>query len=101
MSLTRQDVGHIAALAHLELADEEIELFRDQLSSVLEYVGQLGEVETRGVEPTAHVTGVVNVLREDAVADCPSDVRAALLAAFPDREGDLLKVKAVFKDADV
>ncbi len=97
MALERKDVEHIAALAHLGLEESEIETFRDQLSSVLDYVGQLSEVDTRGVEPTAHITGVSNVLREDAVKDCDPSTREALLKAAPAREGDYIKVKAVFQ----
>lgn len=97
MAFGREDVERIARLAHLAVPEEELESFRRQLSSILDYVGQLGEVDLRGVEPTAHVTGVSNVLREDVVRTTPAEVRRALLDAAPAREGDLIKVKAVFK----
>lgn len=96
MALERKDVEHIAELAHLGLAEGEIEKFGEQLSSVLEYVGKLGELDLRGIEPTAHITGVKNVLREDEVKGCDAKTRDALLEAAPQREGDYVKVKAVF-----
>jgi len=95
--MTDFDVMKIAGLAHLSLDPAESEKLGSQVASILEYVDKLREVDASGVEPTAHVTGVSNVLRDDAVRDCPRDVRDALLEAAPAREGDYLKVKAVFK----
>ncbi|WKZ29386.1 MAG: Asp-tRNA(Asn)/Glu-tRNA(Gln) amidotransferase subunit GatC [Patescibacteria group bacterium] len=97
MSLSREEILKIANLAHLKLAEDEIETFRAQLSSVLEYVGQLSEVDVRGIEPAAHIAGVSNVLRADEVKTTPTEVREALLNAAPEREGDAVKVKAVFR----
>jgi aspartyl-tRNA(Asn)/glutamyl-tRNA(Gln) amidotransferase subunit C len=96
MMLTIEEVKHIANLARIELAPEELESFPAQLSSILEYVGQLAECDTVGVEPMAHVVPLLNVMREDEVVGCDPEVRERLLKAFPEREGDLLKVKAVF-----
>lgn len=97
MSLSREEILKISELAHLKLAEEEIETFRSQLSSVLEYVDRLSAVDVKGVEPAAHISGVTNVLRDDTVMKTPPEVRKALLDAAPAREGDLIKVKPVFK----
>lgn len=67
--LSIEQVEHIAKLSKLELTEEERTKYSDQLSSVLEYVGQLNEVDTEGVEPTANVTGLENVFREDAIIE--------------------------------
>lgn len=95
--MSKEQVNHIAELARIRLSEEEVESFRLQLSSILEYVGQLAECRTDGVEPMAHAAPLLNVTREDEVSACDSATRERLLAAFPEREGDLLKVKAVFK----
>lgn len=97
MKLTKEDVLRIAELAHMGLSEEEIAKFGDQLSSVLEYVDRLSKVDVAGLEPVGHVTGVSNVLRLDEVHPCAKEVRDALLAAAPAREGDLIKVKPVFQ----
>ena len=97
MSLSREEILKISELAHIKLADDEIETFRGQMSSVLDYVGQLSDVDVKGIEPAAHISGVSNVLRDDVVLPADPAVREALLAEAPDREGDLIKVKAVFK----
>jgi len=73
--LSKDEVAHIAKLSRLKLSDEEISRFSDQLSDVLEYVGQLGEVETDNVEPLNNVTGLSNIYVEDKIE--PSKISAA------------------------
>jgi len=67
--LSIAEVEHIAKLAKLELSQEEKEKYCEQLSSVLEYVDQLSEVDTEGVEPTSNVTGLSSVMREDKIEE--------------------------------
>ena len=62
--LTKADVIHVAKLANLNLSDSEINKFLPQLSSIIDFVGQLNEVDTKNVEPTAQVTGLENVFRD-------------------------------------
>ncbi len=59
------DIRHIAKLANLQIEESEQEKFSTQLSSVLDYIGKLNELDTTTVEPTSQVTGLENVLRED------------------------------------
>lgn len=96
MKLSLEEVERIAALARLELSAEEKVAFVRQLSSILEYVDKLGAANTTDVEPMAHVLPIRNVFREDVAEACDPAVRDALIAAFPDKQSDLLKVKAVF-----
>lgn len=95
MKLSRQEVEKIARLARLSLSDEEIEQYRGQLSEVLTYVEQLKELDVEGVPTTAQVTGLTNVLADDAVQN--GDDRKKLLANVPAVDGDSIKVKAVFE----
>lgn len=69
MALTRDEVLHVAELARLSLAPEEIELFTRQLNDILAYVEKLQELDTAGVAPLAHMIPVCNVLREDVVRE--------------------------------
>lgn len=96
MQLTPAHVDHIATLARLSLTDEERSRFAEQLSGILEYVDRLSKVDTDGVEPMQHSIAVMNVFGADEPAPTDAATRAALLALFPEREADLLKVKAVF-----
>jgi len=65
MTLTRQEVEHIAALARLDLSEEEKDRYREQLSAILDYVDQLQELETGGIEPVSSVQPRRSRLRED------------------------------------
>jgi len=65
--LTDDDVRHIAKLARLAVSDAEVKKFVKELSSILQYVEMLNELDTENVEPTAQVTGLTNVFREDTV----------------------------------
>lgn len=61
------DVKHVAKLARLELTEEEINKYSQQLGSILKYVEQMNEVDTTGIEPMPHAIPVYNVMREDVV----------------------------------
>lgn len=67
MALTLADVDHVATLARLGLSDDERERMRDQLSTILEHIGELSQLDTDSIPPTASVTRMTNVWREDAV----------------------------------
>jgi aspartyl-tRNA(Asn)/glutamyl-tRNA(Gln) amidotransferase subunit C len=86
MALTRDEVLHVADLARLSLAPEEIEVVTRQLNDILAYVEKLQELDTEGVEPLAHVIPVFNVFREDA-ATAGLDREAALSNAPAREEG--------------
>ena len=92
MAITRDEVLHVAALARLELSDEEVERFREQLSAILEAVGKVAELDLSGVEPTAHPLELANVWADDEPRPCLPVEDA--LANAPDRDGALFRVPA-------
>lgn len=65
MSLSLQEVEHIAELARLELSEKEKERYREQLSAILEYAARLQELDTSGILPTSSLLPAGNVLRPD------------------------------------
>jgi len=81
-SLTIADVERIAALAHLELTDQEKQLFTRQLADILDYAEQLQAIDTTGVPATAHVSATTGVERPDEPR--PSLSTADALANAPD-----------------
>ena len=97
MNLSKDEIQHIAKLARLELTDAELEKYGGQLSAVLNYIDQLKEVDVKGVEPTAQVTGLENVLREDEASDWDKQEIEEALADAPEREGRFIKVKRVIE----
>jgi len=96
MALTKEDVLKVAQLARIELTEEEVKRFQQQLSDIFGYVDQLQEVDTKGIEETAQVTGLENVFRPDEIKHCPEDEREIALDQAPEKMANLIKVKGVF-----
>ena len=81
--LERDQVFHVARLARLDLAEDEVERMRLELSNVLDQIEKMGELDhLDGVAPTSHVVARENALRADEPR--PSLPREAALAAAPD-----------------
>ena len=95
MALTSEQVRWVAHLARLELTDAESATMTRQLGAILDYVNQLGQVDTEGVEPLAHPLAIQNVFREDDPA--PSLPVDSALSNAPDRRGDFYGVPAVLE----
>ena len=92
--LTHDAVLKLAQLSRLKLTDEEIERFREELSSILEYVQVLDTVDVEGLEPTYQVTGLKNVMRSDEVKNYQAKP-ADLLKNAPAVEKNQFKVRRV------
>ncbi|MCZ7393167.1 MAG: Asp-tRNA(Asn)/Glu-tRNA(Gln) amidotransferase subunit GatC [Candidatus Methanoperedens sp.] len=63
--ISKKDLEHIAWLSRLELSEEDKEKYTPKLNSVLDYFGELDEVDTEGVEPAYHILPMNNVFRDD------------------------------------
>jgi aspartyl-tRNA(Asn)/glutamyl-tRNA(Gln) amidotransferase subunit C len=98
MAISREEVEHVARLARLELTDDEIELFRGQLSAVLERAERIQALDLEDVPPTAHPIDITNVWREDVVRPFADVV--AILENAPDREGNRFKVPQILEDSE-
>ena len=96
VKITLTEVEHVARLARLALDADEKERMRSQLDAILGYVEQLRRVDTEGVEPTAHVLPLVNVLREDEVR--PSYPVDAMLANAPDAQDGQFRVPRILEE---
>jgi aspartyl-tRNA(Asn)/glutamyl-tRNA(Gln) amidotransferase subunit C len=94
--ITLAEVEHVARLARLDLSPEEKERMRGQLDAILSYIEQLRRVDTTGVEPTAHVLPLVNVLRDDEVR--PSYPVDAMLANAPEPEDGQFRVPRILEE---
>lgn len=98
MSISIEEVKKIAQLARIKLTPSEEKRHAGTISTILDFVAVLNEVDTEGVEPTAQVTGLEDVVRDDVVQVC--DYKKQLLAAMPSINVNLLKVPAVFSDSE-
>src|SRR5580693_10465550 len=65
MSITRDEVAHLARLSRLALSDEELDHLAPQLGQIISAVAQVQEVAADGIPPTTHATGLANVFRDD------------------------------------
>lgn len=94
MSLTSDDVKKIAALAKLQMTDEEIEKFLPQLQQILANAKMLEEVDTSNVQPIAQITEIDNMVYADVVQ--PSDLAEKLLQQSPQPiEKNMIKVSNI------
>jgi aspartyl-tRNA(Asn)/glutamyl-tRNA(Gln) amidotransferase subunit C len=93
--LTEEEVKHVAKLARIELKEDEVEKYAEQLSSILQYVDKLNEVDTSKVKPTAQVTNLKSVLRKDEVK--PSLSQEEALSTAVKKENGYFQTQAVIK----
>ncbi|MFS8541018.1 MAG: Asp-tRNA(Asn)/Glu-tRNA(Gln) amidotransferase subunit GatC [Tissierellales bacterium] len=94
--VTRKDVIHIADLAKLDFSEEELEKFADEFSKILEYVSQLREVDTEGIEPTFSISAKIQPLREDVVK--PSLPKEEVLKNAPEEQYGYFKLPRMIMD---
>ncbi len=96
MSITRQDVQHIAELAKLSLTGAEEALYQEQLSAILDYAQRLNALNTEAIPPTATVLPQHSVMRDDIAR--PSPPTEEILANAPARSGDSFEVHVILED---
>jgi aspartyl-tRNA(Asn)/glutamyl-tRNA(Gln) amidotransferase subunit C len=93
MRLSREEVEYVATLARLGLGDDEIVRMQDQLSSILEHIAAIDELDTEAIPPTAQVIALTNVMREDVVTASLS--RDEVLANAPRQSEGFFEVDAI------
>jgi len=91
-----EQVAKVAKLARLELCDEEVRHFAEQLAAILDYVDKMNGLDTKGVEPLAHCLPVSNCFRSDEAA-CSLGTEKALAGA-PRRDGHFFVVPRILDD---
>jgi aspartyl-tRNA(Asn)/glutamyl-tRNA(Gln) amidotransferase subunit C len=88
--IDREQVLHVARLARLELSEPELERMAGELSGILEHVDRISELDLEGIEPTAHVVALQNVMRADEPE--PSLARERALESAPDAADGAFRV---------
>jgi aspartyl-tRNA(Asn)/glutamyl-tRNA(Gln) amidotransferase subunit C len=96
MSLSKSEIEHIAHLSRIQISEEEKEKFSEQLSSILDYVGQLEGLNTDDVSPMARVSELANVLDEDKISNYGLS-QEEWLANVPVKHDSYIEVKAVLE----
>jgi len=92
--ISKEQVENIAKLARISLTEEEKVKYQTELSSILDWVEKLNEVDTKDVEPIGQITDLKNVLSEDKVEDYPVP-REEILKNAPMKKDGFIKVKKV------
>jgi len=95
MKIEEETVRYVAHLSRIELSEKEIREFTGQLDTILKYMDQLNELDTKGVEPTSHALEIKLPLREDIVKD--SFTQEESLMNAPQRKGPLFRVPPVIE----
>ena len=95
MSVSPEQVRHIAKLARIAMSDEELDRLLPELNNILGWVEQLGEVNTDGIEPLTAVIEQKLRLRDDAVTD--GDIRDDVLANAPEAQHGFFAVPKVIE----
>jgi aspartyl-tRNA(Asn)/glutamyl-tRNA(Gln) amidotransferase subunit C len=96
MSITREEVAHLARLSRLALTDAELEHLGGQLDQIIAAVARVQEVAAEGIPPMTHAVPVVNVFREDVEVPCLTPEQA--LAAAPVAEQSRFRVPRILSE---
>lgn len=96
--IKKEEIKHIAKLANIKITEDEIEKYSKQLSSVVDYVSELNEVETKNVIPTSQTTGLTNVTREDKINLDNSLTAEESLSGTEETYNNYFKVKAILEE---
>lgn len=97
VTLSREDVVHVAKLARLELTEEEVDLFTAQLRTVLDHAADVAALDLSHLEPSSHPIALENVLRADVPR--PSLDRDEVLAVAPSVEDHRFRVPRIGSEA--
>jgi aspartyl-tRNA(Asn)/glutamyl-tRNA(Gln) amidotransferase subunit C len=95
MKITRNDVKHVAGLARLTFSEGELELFTDQMNTLLAYFDTLQQLDTAGVEPSTHAVNLSNAFRDDRVRQSLAGEEA--LKNAPAQERGCFKVPKIIE----
>lgn len=93
MSISKQEIEHVAKLARLNLSEQEIDKYAFEMSNLIDFVNKLNELDTTGVEPTANAIKMQNVFREDKIGQ--SLDREKILENAPSKEAGCFRVPRV------
>ena len=94
MSITKEEILHLAELSNISLSEEQIPSLMKDLGNIKQYISQLDELNTEGVEPTYQCFDMQNVWREDEITEFEAD-REALLDLTKEEAEHQIKVPKV------
>ena len=93
--ISKEEVQKVAKLARLKIGEKEEQKLQKELSSILEYINKLKEVNIEGVEPTSHSVPIKNVTRLDRAEEPNPETRKRMIEQAPEIQGEYIKVKSI------
>ena len=93
--IKKEEVKHIASLAHLGLNEKELESMQKNFSSILDYIETLKEADISSIEKAFSEKGMKNVIRKDVQKETSKEERGELINMFPETKNNYLKTKKV------
>ena len=97
-AISREEVAHLARLARLDLAEDELDHYAEQLDVILQAVARVSEVAADDIPPTSHPVPLVNVMRPDVAR--PGLTRDDALAAAPAVEDERFRVPRILEEEE-
>lgn len=98
--ISKEEIKKIAQLARIKILESEEEKLQKEVSSILDYVDTLNEIDVSTIEPQSHAANVCNVVRSDEAEEANVELReetaADIIKSAPDHDDGFIKVKAVF-----
>jgi len=95
--ISSKEVEHIASLARIKLTDQEKKRFTKELSSILNYVQKLNEVDTKQAKAIEQITGLENITRDDQTQKKSKELRKRILNQAPKTKGDYFKTPKILE----
>lgn len=95
MAINKEKIEEVANLARIKLTEEEKDIYTNQFASILGYFEQLKEVNTENIKPLINANSTTNIMREDIASACDLSVVQSIIAQFPERKGNYVKVKKI------
>ncbi len=96
-SISEEQIEHIAKLARIELREKEKEKFSNELSSILDYINKLNEIDTKNIRGINQITGLENVMRVDEIRNPKHEIRNKILNGAPKRKDNYYKVPKILE----
>ena len=100
LTMTREEILHLASLARIRLTDEEIEGLKTDLTQILDYVGVVSDITGENVDLEPKTGALYNVLRKDEITNEPGSFTEDLLQEMPETQDKYLKVKKILHTED-
>lgn len=93
--MNQEEIKHLAKLARIELSDEEVEHFTDEMSAILNYVSQIKDIVGDSDTVQKKIGSVSNVFRKDEITNQPDQFTGDIIEEMPHKDGRFMVVKKI------